>query len=903
LGLDRGAKRDGAALLVVGVIAFAIAGSLLSSVPFPRFAVFAPVCYAVAIAGSFTTALILLAMMPTSDRPRTMFVLATSFFANSALLLGVVLLLPQAPLVLPVIPSPHQFAAWLLFAWHADVAVGAFAYLIVRHYDRGLPPSRGFLVRASLCAGAAACACVAASLVAAPLILIANGTYVGFAAYGCAGPIIAVLLGLAALSVFLQSETPIERAFAIGLACLTVGFSVFVMGGPRYSAIYYFGRLLVAAGSLLVLDTALRALIASGSRLREAEGTLGQLEAESAKRAGRVRAIWQIVSLKESTEIARVEAILQIATAAIRPGKPIIGVLSHQVGETVIIDATAWSQFDPGAGAKIAGALHPGATFPAESIEASGLAEGGRARAWDQLPADGTARLSARIGLASFVGAGIEGPGRRRLGFASPLGMTDEAYAEDDLAYVEVITSFFAARFRQQRQFDRIKFQIEHDALTGLENRVQFRAALREQIAAGAPFTMAFINLDAFRHVNERYGNQIGDELLVAVAAGLRRIAGDDFVARMDADEFAVMMRGDSSAGAAAAALRRYSDLFLTPFVCGEQMSAQPVSLGASIGALCFPADGASAEELLRRGDLALEAAKLRGGSATLFFEKSLETLFEATRLRVVELRDGIASDQLVLAYQPTFALATRRIAGAEALVRWNQPDRGMLLPAEFVDFAERNGLIAALTSWVFERVSLDILSARSLPAGYRIYFNLAASMLEDVTFIGAVSAALREQPFLAQHLGIEVTESAAMANVDRSMNTIALFRSWGLHVAIDHFGTGHSSLAYLKRLKVDVVKIDRSFVAGLPDDDRDGEVADMLLRVIARFGFATLAEGIETEAQAEWLLVHGCRFGQGFLVAAPRSFAELLDRSGLPRTQKASIMVPRAANRLRAGD
>jgi EAL domain-containing protein (putative c-di-GMP-specific phosphodiesterase class I) len=134
-------------------------------------------------------------------------------------------------------------------------------------------------------------------------------------------------------------------------------------------------------------------------------------------------------------------------------------------------------------------------------------------------------------------------------------------------------------------------------------------------------------------------------------------------------------------------------------------------------------------------------------------------------------------------------------------------------------------------------------------------------------------------------------------------MNTIALFRSWGLHVAIDDFGTGHSSLAYLKRLKVDLVKIDRSFIAGLPDDERDGEVTDMLLRIIDRFGFATLAEGIETEAQAEWLLVHGCRFGQGFLVAAPRSFAELLDRSGLPRTQRGSIIVPRAARRLPALD
>jgi EAL domain-containing protein (putative c-di-GMP-specific phosphodiesterase class I) len=215
--------------------------------------------------------------------------------------------------------------------------------------------------------------------------------------------------------------------------------------------------------------------------------------------------------------------------------------------------------------------------------------------------------------------------------------------------------------------------------------------------------------------------------------------------------------------------------------------------------------------------------------------------------------------------------------------VRWDHPQRGRLAPSEFIDFAERNGLIAPLSSWVLARVARDLASAGPLPAGFRLYFNVAPQMLDDIPFITAVHDVLKADPVLAAHLGVEVTETAAMQNVERSMNTIALFRSWGLHVAIDDFGTGYSSLSYLKQLEVDMVKIDRSFVSGLPNDERDGEVTEMLLRIIARFGFSTLAEGIETEAQAAWLTEHGCRFGQGYLVAKPDTFVELLDRMGLP--------------------
>jgi diguanylate cyclase (GGDEF)-like protein len=885
VGLNQAARRNGVLLLAACVIALTVGGMLLLPGPYPRLAILAPVAYAVGVVGNFAAFLILLAMMPTAARPRLSFVLAVAFCANAVMLLGIMLVLPMLPHGLPVFVTPPQFAPWLFFFWHALAVAGAIGYLAVRRTadDGGQPNSRFLLVVSLVAAGTIGVFIAAASLMASSVTIVEDGVYVGTAHHSYAGPVIAAAIGLAALCAYrVRAATVIEQGFALGLLCVGMGFAVFLAGGPDFGSEYFFGRLLVAAASLVVLEAAVRSLIASRTQLNEAEWSLERLEAQSAHRAGRVHAIWDIVSLRDSSGAGRVSAILQIATAALRPGKPMLGLLAHQVGARATVDSSAWSQFEDGARERIARTIYPGATRPIDRMMASWLDADRRSQAWDDLDTSGPRNLYPEVDFKSFIGSRFETAGRMSfLGFASTDRTTDDPYAEDDLAYVEVIASFFAERFQQQQQFERIKFQIEHDELTGLENRVQFRTAVRAAIEANVPFTVAFINLDGFRTVNERHGNRAGDAVLVEVAARLRRVAAGDLLARMGSDEFAIMQRDGLTPALAAVNLQRYTDIFNVPFSTGPPGRAFPMPLTASIGAARFPADGDSAEALVRRAALALETAKARGGAVTLVFEESMESLLEATRLRVVELRDGIANNEFAVLYQPTFSLATRRITGAEALVRWNHPGVEMIGPAQFINFAERNGLIAPLTRWVFDRVTRDI--SKALPGGFRLYVNLAAPMLEDVAFIADVNAALRANPLLADHLAFEVTESAAMENVDRSMNTIALFRRWGLHVAIDDFGTGHSSLAYLKELTVDLVKIDRSFIAGLPRDQGDREVVDMLLRITSRFGFAALAEGVETEAQAEWLLEHGCRFGQGFLVAEPRPFDDLIARIRRP--------------------
>jgi diguanylate cyclase (GGDEF)-like protein len=881
------------------VVLIAAIGSLLPSTPFPRYSIITPVSYWIAVLGDLATALILFAVNRVEPARRSTVILALGFLTNATILLVAVLYLPL-PYGPPMMPGPLEFGFWVFVFWHIMVALGALAYVAVRGDGRPVLATRRFtIVAAVVCAALIGACFLAAKVVGASVVL--PGWHASIAGLNGAriGPAIVLLLAITTLLVNrLRESTVVERALALTLLSMALGFGLFLLVGNRFSPAYYIGRLFVAVSSLLVLTTSIRSLIASRLRMHEIESTLDVVRDESAKRAGRFRAVWEIVSLAAVSKTDISKAVLRIATAAMRPGKPILGMLSHQVEDAIVVDATSWAGYADELD-RLTDLVYPGATFPLEQTMVSELREIGHAMAWDDVAADPDPGVRSKAeGFASFIGAPIRIAGLVHfLSFTSPLPMLDEPYAEDDIAYVDMVAAFFATRLKQEQQVERIKYQIEHDSLTGLDNRVQFRNAVREQIRGAEPFALAFVDLDGFRHVNDRNGHQVGDELLVDVAFNLRDVANGDFVARMGSDEFGILLRTAPSLDATITSLGRYSDLFLKPFHTGDRDGTRLLTVGASIGASRFPQDGESAEDLMRRATVALDVAKARGGATTMIFDKPMEAIVENTRVRAVELSAAIANDQLAMVYQPTFSLATRRITGAEALVRWDHPERGRRQPAEFLEFAERNGLIGSLSLWIFARVSRDVLAAGTLPLGFRIYFNVSAQMLDDIPFITAVNAALRSEPVLAASLGIEVTETAAMQNVERSMNTIALFRSWGLHVAIDDFGTGYSSLAYLKQLTVDMVKIDRSFITGLPEDERDGEVTEMLLRIIDRFGFATLAEGIETEAQAMWLLEHGCRFGQGYLIAKPDSFDELLDRMGLPHAaatvRKAIVRLP----------
>ena len=868
---------------LVCIAAVALAALVFPKVPVPRLDIFGPITYAFATLGDVATAVVLLSTWRLSPARRSTFALTLAFAVSAILMLLSMLTLRLMPAVLPVLPSLPQAGIWLYVGWHVTAAIGALIYVVLRREDNPEAPSRRFMTTALV---------VAVSFVVAVAVLALGfgdrlPTVIdrGSLASSGAGPGTAAFLIVASILAFrLRNPSPIDRALAFALLALAVEMTLLFAGGPRFSAAFYVGRGSLLLGAWFVFIAAVQTLVSARTRLHETEWKLSRVEGESAKRAGRIRALWQITQDETLSQQERFNAVLATATVALRPGKPMFGCLTHLDGETIVVDSTSWIAVK--SAAQFTDHVFPGATFALKHSMQSVIFAENRTMAWDDLTGvvDASAMLCQQLGWRSYIGTPLT-IGRRTyfLTFTSPETMLDEPFAEDDVAYVEVVASFFASRFSQQMQFERIQFQIEHDALTGLENRVQFRRAIREEIAGGKGFAVAFVDLDGFRNVNEQQGHQVGDEVLVEVAAGLASVAEGDLIARMGGDEFGVLLRGVTTMEAAGAALERYAACFHTPFHTGDRLGRHMLRVGASIGAARFPDDATTAEEVMLRADAALAAAKSRGGSSMKLFDAQLEALMEESHVRVVELAAAIASGQLALVYQPTFDLATHEVVGAEALVRWDHPERGRLLPAEFVPLAERNELITPLSRWVIARIIRDLSQGAALPKGFRVYFNISAQSLNDLPFIAELEATIREAGALAKHLGVEMTETAAMDDVESSVHTIELFRRWGLFVAIDDFGTGYSSLSYLKKLSVDVVKIDRTFVRGLPDDERDGAITEMLLRITDRFGFATLAEGIETEAQASWLLAHGCGAGQGYHFAKPCTFEVLLRQLGTP--------------------
>jgi len=862
---------------VIGLLACALA---LPSAPIARLAIVTPIVYFVAIISDLATAIVLLATWRRFNVLRSTVVLGFAFVSSAVTLLGAMFVLPLLPSAPPVLAAPIQSGVWLFMFWHAIVAIGALAYVVTRNAGDSTASRRFTVIAACAALGLVACGFVVAFVFVGRLPPLANGTSLAGLITTGVGPSLAAALAIATVLAFrIRKPTSIDRAYAGSMLCLCVEMSVLLIDPHRYDITYYCGRILVLIGATLVLIAAARTLMAARLRVVEMEWTLDRVEGESRKRAGRVRAVWQIASYPEKSDLEDFAAILEIAALALRPGKAFVGILCHLADDMLIIDATSSSGLDSSAPIATR-ALQPGAAFPEKATMAHLLKSEEHARAWNDFRFTAPSSMVAEeLGFRSFVGAPVlSAEGNYFVTFASVSSTEDEPYEEDDLAYIEVVASFFARRFQQKHHVDRIQFHLQHDALTGLLNRLAFRTAAREAIRAGVPFALALLDVDGFREINERAGHEIGDELLVEVGTALSNRTNGDTIARMSADEFGILLYRAASPAAVETSLARYTEVFHQPFQAGHRLEAQ-IRIAASIGVARFPEDGRSPEDLLRRADVALDVAKKRGPATTVVFDAAMESIAERARTRVADLTQAIANGQLALAYQPTFDLATRAIVGAEALVRWDHPIRGRLPPEEFIELAERTGLIAPLSRWVCDRVVRDLSSISTLPSGFRVHFNVAAQQLEDATFISHLQEILETNPGLAQHLGIEVTETVVMESIERSMSTLNLFRRWGLTVAIDDFGTGYSSLSYLKRLTVDVIKIDRSFITGCPTDERDCAIIEMLLRLTARFGYAALAEGIETEEQLAWLLEHGCRYGQGYLIARPEPFEELLER------------------------
>ncbi len=453
-----------------------------------------------------------------------------------------------------------------------------------------------------------------------------------------------------------------------------------------------------------------------------------------------------------------------------------------------------------------------------------------------------------------------------------------------------------------QRQLKHIAY---HDALTGLPNRIAFHQRLEEAVGGDKPrvpmLAVLFIDLDDFKLINDSFGHQAGDELLAAVAGRLRAAArSGEIVARHGGDEFLLLLTGEHQTGddpeldgvgvrySAEAVARRIRRSLREPFV----VSGVEIFVSASIGISLFPLDAPDSETLLKHADAAMYKAKDEGRDRYLVYavdgDNPLVQISMAGRLRgTLEREEG-----LVLHYQPLVRLESQEIVGVEALIRWQDGNR-LVPPGDFLPLAERTGLMGKLSEWVIGEACRQAKAWRDDGLDFYVSINLPPSFWQP-TAMRHVLATIETFGLSPNRLMIEFTEAAFVFDGRRSMEFVLdELHDRGLRLAIDDFGAGHSSLSRLSQMKVSMLKIDRSFLAGLDDEAGTAVLTASIVQLARNLGLEPLAEGIETEEQRRFLLAHGCDLGQGFLFSRPVPAAEV---AGLYHASRADGLSETAA-------
>jgi diguanylate cyclase (GGDEF)-like protein len=856
-------------LMVFFIVGFV--GLLCGQRRLPSLAAFIPSFFVISGICNIATAVVLARTRFAADERDAGLVLGCTNAVNATFALTLALIMPISGTAPPVVHAGPHAVSWTYAFWRGSYVLTAMWYVFVRRnaaaVARAPIPIRRLFIGGFLLAAFTCLAIGISGHVLPTLHLSLESTDQAPFREGIAGFII---LGIAmvacALAISLPNPTIMDRAVAV--AMVAVGGEVFltILGASANSVTWYSARLLSVFGSAMIVVHVTAELLSNRSQLMDAELKIAATEAESSLRAQQFRAVWQAATTDGLSDNDYVQAIVDLGSANLRPSAKIYGYVSHFENDRLVIEAISCC------GRRMTDHhvddLNVGAAMAFDGAAERELLRAGRT-------AIGSLSGDARPAWASYLGLPIKmGAVTHFLVFATcdPL---EVPFVDSDVAYVEVLGAQILHRYYQLDQVARIRFQLEHDSLTGLVNLTTFRKTLRLSTAKGVGLGVARLNLDGFRDVNASEGHLIGDEILVEVAAMLRGVEATDVVARIGGDDFAIILYDIDSEPALASRLERYRQIFDRPFHTGDRMGTRFLPVTCSIGATVFPRDSCDMDGLLKCADAALETAKKRGGGSVVVYSESERVVANGHIAFRRELRDAIDGNGLVLEYQPTFDLATRAIVGVEALVRWEHPTRGRLMPDQFLAAAERGGLMPNLTRWVLARAIRDF-STVELPKNFRCFINVPVTLLDDPTFVGEIEARIATAPHLARHLGIEITETEAMQNVERTVIALRSIRRRGLQVAIDDFGTGYSSLSYLKRLPIDIVKIDRIFVQGLPDKDKDVAVAELFLDLTRRLEVISLAEGIESVEQVGWLREKGCMRGQGFLVAPSLPIAEL---------------------------
>ncbi|WP_347929817.1 EAL domain-containing protein [Pseudomonas helvetica] len=484
-----------------------------------------------------------------------------------------------------------------------------------------------------------------------------------------------------------------------------------------------------------------------------------------------------------------------------------------------------------------------------------------------------TGMAAARFAEGSYCGAtvdGLSGKGLDNLVLVTTLAVLSIALLTSILdARLEARTAELANSLTlANRELTQLAL---HDPLTGLPNRVlladridQAMHVVQEQ---GGCFALMFIDLDGFKPVNDAFGHHIGDQLLREVGVRLREdLRGQDTLARIGGDEFVLLVQLAEPDDALRLAARQVG-LISRAFRVAEH----DLQISASVGIAVYPGNGQTPQELLMNADAAMYHAKGAGKNGHSFFDASMNTNARKQLQMLQDLRNALEQQQFSLHYQPKFDASNGRPVGAEALLRWEHPTLGMLLPDKFIELAEKTGLIIPIGDWVLNEACRQMSLWHS--QGYthwRIAVNLSALQFCHAGLVQSVAKALATHRLPANSLTLEITETTAMSDADASMTVLQQLSEMGVDLSIDDFGTGYSSLMYLKRLPANELKIDRGFVRDLERDSDDAAIVSAIVALGQALGLRIVAEGVETDVQQDFLTQLGCDSLQGYLLGHP---------------------------------
>ena len=460
---------------------------------------------------------------------------------------------------------------------------------------------------------------------------------------------------------------------------------------------------------------------------------------------------------------------------------------------------------------------------------------------------------------------------RRKNGELYPSWLTISAVRNRDQSITHFVAVFADISSLKHAQA-RLDYQAHHDPLTGLPNRTLFenrlQAALNNQQETGSQGAVLFLDLDRFKHINDSLGHPIGDLLLKDIAVRLKEQLRDiDTVARLGGDEFIILLPGLQQASDAQHLANKLLACFTLPFQAGEH----EFFISASIGTSFYPQDGIDVATLVKNADAAMYRSKAKGRNRV---ERYTQDLTAQANERVAlehELRRALEREELFLYYQPKLSLETQQLIGAEALIRWRHPTFGDVPPEHFIALAEENGMILQIGDWVLEQACRQLHQWRkSYDYFGPLSVNLAGAQLRHPNLLGRIEQLLRDNHLEPGCLQLEITENFIMSQAEEALEVLHKLKRLGVQLAIDDFGTGYSSLSYLKRLPLDFLKIDQSFVRGLPDDPHDAAIVRAIIALGHSMQFTIIAEGVETLAQQAFLTDEGCEQMQGYIVSLP---------------------------------